>query len=83
MTEEKKKRYVGLSGNIKMKSGMAAGLPRVAEQQVLDDFSFRLFGMTLTEARKKGICVNCKSPHIWGEGELTGLCKECQHDKKD
>ena len=77
MTEEKKPRYVNLSGNIQMKSGMKH-LPRMTQQEVLDDFAFQLFGITLTEARKSGICINCKSPHAWAEGEMAGLCVDCK-----
>ena len=83
MTEEKKKNYVGLSGNIQVKSGMQAKIPRMLAQEIIDDFSKQLFGMTLTEARKKGVCISCHSPHTWTEGELAGLCKECNVNKKD
>jgi hypothetical protein len=82
MTEEKKKNYVGLSGNIQMKSGMTH-LPKMTPQDIIDDFSKQMFGITMTEARKKGVCISCQSPHTWTEGELAGLCKECNVNKKD
>ena len=49
----------------------------MSEETIIDDFTFQLFGISLTEARKQGICICCKSPHKWAECEQTGLCKRC------
>lgn len=94
MTEEKKKRYVGLSGNIQIKSGMAARLPLVLPdiKKALDDFSKKLFGMSISEAKEKGICINCgltvtQEFRSDPDYRWTGLCKVCKaianNDKED
>jgi len=54
-------------------------------QEFKDQFAKRLFGRTRSEAKEKGICVDCgkkikgfKDELSSKEYEITGFCQECQ-----
>lgn len=86
MPEEKKKRYVNLSGTVKIKSNFKQK-PRVPDmQKAADAFAERLFGIPLSKAKAEAICIECRKPidlSGWDEREkseyeISGLCRKCQ-----
>jgi hypothetical protein len=52
---------------------------------IIDKFSFELFGITRTQALQEGICVRCKKPALKNcqteagkkEFKISGLCELC------
>lgn len=54
-------------------------------QDVKDNLSKSLYGMSLTEAHKQGICIKCKTPALERcysdagrrEYDISGLCELC------
>ena len=56
-------------------------------QDLKDSLSKGLYGMTSTEAREKGVCVQCKKKVVTGvnvfteaghrEYHISGLCEVC------
>lgn len=56
-------------------------------QNCIDNFQEAFFGIGMTEAKKKGICVTCKakvtgfSKDIYQlEYEISGMCEKCQRE---
>ena len=53
--------------------------------ELMDLFSFSLYGISRSEAWKRGICLECKQPALpkcyseagKKEYEISGLCEEC------
>jgi hypothetical protein len=53
-----------------------------------DELSTNLFGLTVSEATKNGICIECKEPALpkcysdagRKEYKISGMCEEC-YDK--
>lgn len=60
-------------------------------QNFKDQMALRLFGLTVLQAREKGVCISCKE-NFWNivgenpktvdldEWAISGLCPECFKD---
>ena len=57
----------------------------VTLEKFKDNLAFDIYGMTKSEAIKKGICIQCKEPAIpkcysnagIKEYKISGLCEKC------
>jgi len=57
----------------------------VTLEKFKDNLAFDIYGMTKSEAIKKGICIQCKEPAIpkcysnagLREYRISGLCEKC------